>query len=133
MAAEKGNFLPKKGNLLRLEDGPPSTTPHYEQIIAAALRQELGGSHKSEKMLMRWTGASGRTVKNWVSGLRGPSGIHLVALMRNSDAMFEAVLMIAGRQRAITPEKIATTRVHLIELLALLDAEIGRQGNDESA
>ena len=118
---------------MRLEDGPPSTTPHYEQIIAAALRQELGGSHKSEKMLMRWTGASGRTVKNWVSGLRGPSGIHLVALMRNSDAMFEAVLMIAGRQRAITPEKIATTRVHLIELLALLDAEIGRQGNDESA
>ena len=131
MAVKKGNILPKKGNLLHLQDGPAPTAPQYEKIIAAALRQELGGSHKAGKTLMRWTGASGRTVKNWVSGSRGPSGIHLVALMRNSDATLEAVLKMACRERDIAREKIATARFHLTELLALLDAEIGGQANDE--
>lgn len=127
MAAKKVNILTKRGNMLPLEGGPLSPMPHYEQIIADALRQELGGSHKAQKTLMRWTGAGRSTVKNWISGSRGPNGIHLVALMRNSDVAFEAVLMIAGRHRGNVPKKIATARVHLIELLGLLDAEIGRQ------
>jgi hypothetical protein len=137
MAAKKGNILPKtgniipkKGNILPLVAEPPTATSYYEQAIAGALRQELGGSNKSEKTLMRWTGAGGRTVKNWVSGLRGPNGAHLVALMRNSDVTFEAVLMLAGRPPGIAPEDIATARVQLLELLALFDAEIGRQAND---
>ena len=137
MAAKKGNILPKtgniipkKGNILPLVVEPPTATSYYERAISGALRQELSGSNKSEKTLMRWTGAGGRTVKNGVSGLRGPSGAHLVALMRNSDVTFEAVLMLAGRPPSIAPEDIATARVHLLELLALLDAETGRQAND---
>ena len=136
MAAKKGNILPKRGNILpkkgdnlHFADKPPSAT-YYKYGIARALREELGGNHKSEKTLMRWTGASERTVKNWVAGLRGPSGAHLIALMRNSDVTFEAVLIIAGRSRTIASQNMASARVHLLELLALLDAETGRLAND---
>ena len=128
MAAKKGNILPKKGNLLHPVAKRSSTATYYERAIAGALRRELDGSRKSEKTLMRWTGASGRTVKNWVSGLRGPSGAHLIALMRNSDVTFEAVLMLAGRPRTIMPENIATARAHLLELLAFLDNAVEKRG-----
>jgi hypothetical protein len=124
-----GNTLPKKGNILPLVANPKTTTSYYEQAIAGALRRELSGSNKSVKTLIRWTGAGGRTVKNWISGLRGPSGAHLVALMKNSDVVFEAVLTMVGRPRAIAPENIAVARVHLRELLALLDTAVGRLAN----
>jgi hypothetical protein len=48
-------------------------------------------------MAMRWTGASERTVKYWFSGERGPSGDHLIALARHSDAALCGVLALAGR------------------------------------
>jgi hypothetical protein len=123
MAGKEGNILPKKGNLLPLAENPLSTAVSYEQVIAKALRRELSGSHKSEKTMMRWTGASGRTVKNWVSGQRGPSGVHLIALMRNSDEVLKAVLNMAGRRTEGTPENIAAVRIHLLDSLALLAAE----------
>ena len=133
MAAKKGNilpktgnFLPKKGNILPLVAEPPTNTTYYEQAIAEALRQELGGNKKPVKTIMRWTGAGESTVKNWASGLRGPSGAHLIALMRNSDVTFEAVLMLAGRPAAIAPENFAAARGHLLELLAVLDNAIER-------
>jgi len=121
MAAKKGNILPKKGNLLPIVAKPSSATTCYEQAIARALRRELGGSRKSEKTLMRWTGARGRTVKNWISGLRGPSGSHLVGLMQNSNEVFKAVLIMTRRQDSRTPDGIRSARAHLIELLAFLD------------
>jgi hypothetical protein len=46
---------------------------------------------------MRWTGASERTVKYWFAGERGPSGDHLIALARHSDAVLYVVLALAGR------------------------------------
>lgn len=49
-----------------------------------ALREELEGSRQSIKMLVRWTGASERTVQNWLGGVRGPSGPHPVALAKQS-------------------------------------------------
>jgi len=73
--------------------------------------------------MMRWTGISGRTVKNWVSGQRGPSGVHHISLMRNSDEVFEAVLNMAARRAEGTPENIAAVRIHLLDSLALLAAK----------
>ena len=49
------------------------------------------------KMAMRWTGASERTVKYWLAGERGPSGDHLIALARHSDAVLFVLLALAGR------------------------------------
>jgi hypothetical protein len=45
---------------------------------------------------MRWTGASERTVKYWLSAERRPSGEHLIALARLSGAVFRVVLALAG-------------------------------------
>ena len=41
------------------------------EAIAAALVADLGQTHRAIKTAMRWTGASERTVKYWMSAERG--------------------------------------------------------------
>ena len=72
----------------------------YAASIATALRGELGDSHQAIKTVMRWTGATDRTAKNWVTGIRGPTGEHLISLARHSDAVFEVIIRAAGRESA---------------------------------
>jgi hypothetical protein len=74
---------------------------------------------------------SGRTVKKWISGSRGPSGSHLIERHDNSEAAFEAVLTMSGRRQATASDKVAAARVHVIELLQLFDAEIATLANDD--
>jgi hypothetical protein len=69
---------------------------------------------------MRWTGASERTVKNWFAGTSGPSGEHLVALLRHSDTVLEAVLHLAGREQAVAAKKLLDLRDTLVEMLDLI-------------
>ena len=69
---------------------------------------------------MRWTGASERSAKNWLSGVRGPSGTHLVALTRNSPAVLDAFLRLGGNQQIVVAAKISEVRDRLIELLELI-------------
>jgi hypothetical protein len=40
--------------------------------IAYALRNQLGTTHQATKIVMGWTGAGERTVKNWLAGISGP-------------------------------------------------------------
>jgi hypothetical protein len=54
-------------------------------MVSAALRVDLGKTRNAAKIVMRWTGASESTVKNWFAGTKGPSGEHLVTLVRHSD------------------------------------------------
>ncbi|WP_245500471.1 hypothetical protein [Rhizobium leguminosarum] len=46
---------------------------------------------------MRWTGASERAVKYWLSGTKGPSGSQLVLLAKHSDEVLRAFLHLCGR------------------------------------
>lgn len=39
--------------------------------------------------------------RNWLSGAAGPSGAHLIDLMRSSDEVFEAVMKLAGREHRL--------------------------------
>jgi hypothetical protein len=55
---------------------------------------------------MGWTGANERTAKNWLSGVNGPSGEHLLRLMRSSDRVFECVLMLSDRQSVLSRRKL---------------------------
>lgn len=82
-------MLPKKGRVLPATD--------YADVIAFALRGELGESHRAVKTVMRWTGASERAVKNWLSGVSGPSGAHLVRILRYSDGALETLLAASRR------------------------------------
>ena len=93
----------------------------YPMAIAMALKEELGGSRQSIKKLARWTGASERTVQNWLGGVRGPSGPHLVALARHSPAVHFAYLSMTGRVDGPEPDVNASVAL-LREALDLLTA-----------
>lgn len=93
----------------------------YPLAIALALRGELGGSRQAIKKLIRWTGASERTVQNWLGGVRGPSGAHLVALAKHSPAVHVAYLSMTGRDDEVAID-ITASVVLLREALALLTA-----------
>lgn len=88
-------MLPKSGRKVRL--GQPPSEAEYIKAIETALRGELGTTGAAAKTIMRWTNASDRTARNWLSGTAGPSGYHLLGLMRESDAVLAAVLEMSGR------------------------------------
>ena len=117
MRAKKGNSLPKKGNTLHRggQEGVPDVD--YARAIAGALRQDLGTTHQAVKSVMRWTGASERTVKYWFAGVGGPSGEHLIALARHSDMVLRVFLQLAGRQRYEGALRLIQARDTLSEIL----------------
>ena len=93
MRVKMGTVVPKKGTTVHLD----ADQARYRKAIAAALRAELGQTHQAVKTAMRWTGASERTVKYWLSGERGPSGDHLIVLAQHSDTVLLTLLAMAER------------------------------------
>lgn len=93
MRSKMGTVVPKMGTTVHLA----ADQDRYREAVAAALRAELGPTHQAIKTAMRWTGASERTVKYWLSGERGPSGEHLILLAQHSDAVLMTVLTMAER------------------------------------
>ncbi|MBP7586462.1 MAG: HTH domain-containing protein [Thermoanaerobaculia bacterium] len=116
-------MLPKTGK--RFPDG--SDREHggsgYAEIVAGALAKELGDTHRAAKVLMGWTGAGERTVKHWLAGLHGPTGEHLLVLMRESEAVFEAVLAAIDRSDAAVAARMLAARRSLREAASLVQRE----------
>jgi hypothetical protein len=92
-------MLPKTGRKLPKMRQAPSEADCIEQI-SSALRRELGGTAAAVKTIMRWTGASDRSARNWMNGSSSPSGYHLLRLARECDAVFEAMIDLSGHQEA---------------------------------
>jgi len=113
-------MLPKEGKRFSTR-GQGCTALSYAGTIATALRAELGETHQAIKTLMRWTNACERTAKNWLAGPRGPAGEHLIRLLRNSDAVFEAVLRSAGRESSVAVVSLLEARTMLVEALKNFD------------
>ena len=90
-------MFPKKGNVFPGRNRGGKSRTDYATAIAVALRGELGDTHRAIKTVMRWTGASDRTVKHWFGGEKGPSGGYLLLLINKSDAVLRALLVAAGR------------------------------------
>ena len=63
MFPKKGKEFPRSPTRIAPED--------FAKAISTALRKELGSSHVAAKTVMRWTGASERTAKNWLGGVCG--------------------------------------------------------------
>src|SRR6201996_6332644 len=99
----------------------------YASRIAKILTAELGNSHQAHKTLMRWTGANERTAKNWLSGSNGPSGEHLLQLMRNSDRVFEFVMRLSHRPAVLSNHRLAEIRKSLRDTADLLSEVIELQ------
>ena len=93
MRIKMGTSVPKMGTTVHLGADQAA----YRKAISDTLRRELGHTHQAIKTVMRWTGASERTAKYWLSGERGPSGEHLIRLAQHSDAVLITILTMAER------------------------------------
>src|SRR5215471_8658007 len=93
----------------------------YAIAVAHALRRHLGGTHQAVKTVMRWTGASERTVKNWFAGSSGPSGQHLIDLAHHSDEVLEMFLALAERRQSGLATKLIDARNRIAAVLKEID------------
>src|SRR5262245_35268355 len=114
-------MFPKKGKGFPGTGGKRGFELDYAASIATALRGELGDSHQAIKTVMRWTGATDRTAKNWVTGIRGPTGEHLISLARHSDAIFEVIIRAAGRESLLVTLQLIDAREKRAAALETLD------------
>ncbi len=118
-------MFPKMGKTFPDDDEGKVDRLKYQMAIAAALKRELGGSHRVIKIVMRWTGVSERTAKNWLAGSHGPAGEHLVELIRNSNQVLAAVLVLSGRGELKIGAGLHETREALLQELNVLDGLLG--------
>lgn len=112
-------MLPKRGKTF--PRGP------YISIVAETLNRQLGRTHQAVKTIRRWTGAGERTVKNWLAGRCGPSGPHLVALIRHSDPVLEAVLRMADRPDIAAANSLFALRDEFAATLKRIDTLISER------
>jgi hypothetical protein len=73
------------------------------------------------KAIMKWSGASERAVKGWLSGCRGPSGEHLISLMANSETVAATVMCLAGKRETDRVSRLAEARRLIDEAMLTLD------------
>ena len=73
------------------------------------------------KTVMTFTGAGEGTVKNWFQAKNGPNGENLIELMRHSDEVLEALLLMPGREDVLTAKKLVDARGTLVEMLEFID------------
>ncbi|MEM5476550.1 XRE family transcriptional regulator [Pacificibacter sp. AS14] len=114
-------MFPKTGNTFQKAGKKTNPQIEYRDAIWSALTGELGGTHQATKTMMRWTGVSERTARNWISGSHAPAGEHLIELMRNSDAVLSAVLVLAGRREAHAFVRLDLVRAELQTMLKAID------------
>jgi len=117
----KGEELPKMGKELHPSRRRSNPARDYSQAIAAALREELARG-PSIKVIMGWTGASERTVKGWLSGSSGPSGVHLERLVRSSEAVYQRLMARTGRRPAVNRRTLTALRRQITGLIEAIDA-----------
>jgi hypothetical protein len=124
--AKKGKSFPKKGKSFHQPNGDESSEfildDHaFAMKIATALKSELKGRSSRAKLVARWTGASERTVKNWIVGRCAPCGRHLMLLAQHSDQVLGAVLSMADRQDLLLARKVGDLRRKVRELAAIVE------------
>ena len=125
MLTKKGNQLHSKGNQLPFLANAEEARECYAREIGNALRGEIAATGRSAKDIMRWTRASERAVKGWISGKRVPSGEHLIPLMACSVSVLAAVHKFTGGERSSRGSQLDEVRGLLGEAMTALD-EIDR-------
>jgi len=111
-----GKTFPRASGRVAASDGS-----EFRAVIAETLRDTFGGTRMSVKTVMAYTGAGERTVKNWFEGKNGPNGENLVELVRHSDEVLEALLLMAGREDILAGKLLVDGRDKLIEMLEIID------------
>jgi hypothetical protein len=116
-------FRPVSGKTFRKPSARAAAIDEYDftAAIAETLRNAFGGSHMAIKTVMAYTGAGERTVKNWFEAKNGPNGENLIELVRHSDEILEAFLLMAGREEILTAKMLVDARSILVEMLETID------------
>ncbi len=114
-------MFPKMGKTFPKDEDDHVSRYEYSEAVSAALVRELGSSHQAIKTLMKWTGANERTAKNWLSGANGPSGQHLVEMLKHSDRLVFTIAELTGRQELGIVVDLRTLKLVLGRLTASLD------------
>lgn len=118
--------FPKKGNLFPAgisadrDCERPASARTFAAEISSALNDALGKTPAHIKIVATWTGANERTVKNWFAGSYGPSGEHLITLIKHCDAVLAAVLSMSDRRQLLVGSKMEEIERRLIELTDLV-------------
>ncbi len=112
---------PKTGKVFPEVDYVQIDKVDYATAISEALKSELRDSPSAIKIIMRWTGAKERTVKNWVAGTHGPSGEYLIVLAHHSHAVMLAFHQLAGRSESACDPRMGMIRKKLTEALDVID------------
>jgi len=115
-------MLPKKGKILPRGSNGFGNDIAFRIAVATALKSELGTTHQAIKTVMRWTGASERTVKHWFAASHCPRGHHLVAIARHSDAVLMCFLVAADRSQLSIGMQWVSVRSMLVSLVETIDA-----------
>ena len=111
-----GKTFPKLSDNVVASDGY-----EFVAVIAETLRETFGGTRMSVKTVMAYTGAGERTVKNWFQGKNGPNGENLVELVRHSDEVLEALLLMAGREDIMAGKLLIDAGDKLVEMLEIIN------------
>jgi hypothetical protein len=122
---KKGKSFPKKGKSFPKRGGDGGSDFNlddraFAMKIALALKSELKDRSSRAKLVAGWTGASERTVKNWISGRYAPCGRHLVVLAQHSDQVLSAFLSMADRQDLLIARSVGDLRRTVFELAAIM-------------
>ena len=113
-------MFPKKGSSFPV-GRDRLTDAEFAQVIASALKVEFGSTRNGAKTIMKWTGVSERTAKNWLNGTNAPNGVHLILLARGSNAVLKAMMLMAERPEMSLGASLLSLRRMLAETMAALD------------
>ena len=111
-----GKTFPRSADRIDRVDGN-----QFRSVMTETLHQAFGGTRVSIKAVMAYTDASERTVKNWFQGKNGPNGENLIELMRYSDEVLEAVLLMAGREEVLAGKMLLDAEDKLAEIRNIIE------------
>jgi hypothetical protein len=103
----------------------------FTRAIANALHRDFGETHQAVKIVVSRTKANERAVKNWFAAKNGPTGRNLVDLVRISDEVLEAVLIMSDRRELVVAKKLADSRQLLTEMFRLIGELQTQRGSDD--
>ena len=113
-------MFPKKGRTFPI-GRDTITDAEFAQVIGSALKVEFGSTRNAAKTIMKWTGVSSRTAKNWLNGTNAPSGVNLILLARESNAVLKAMMLMAERPEMSLGANLISLKRLLADTMAALD------------
>lgn len=93
------------------------TRRKFQERFAEVLQSVVLTCRYQHKHIANMTGATTKSVANWLSGNNAPAAEHLITLMREEDEIFFAILAMAER---LLEELSEEQRFQFKQLLRLL-------------